>query len=140
MTKLTLLTLMFFSFSTAAPSQVRNEPPEVDILESIFRYEIVRCQRDRAVEMYFLSYRKQDPNDELIAKLASRGLRVKRRSQMSHFKDTDTGKWSIMVDVSDIELRSEWRADARASCYAGLLDGRTSTYLTRRLMKLSPDR
>ncbi len=128
MTKLTLLTLMFFSFYPAALSQVRNESPEVEILESVFRYQIARCYRDRTPDMYFLSYLKQDPSDVLIARLASRGLRVKPRSQMSHFKDKDTGKWSIIVAVDDIELRSQRRADVRASCIAAWLDGRTYTY------------
>ena len=119
---------MFLTFFPAALSQVRNESPEVDILESVFRYEVARCMTDRAVEMYFLSYRKQDPNDVLIARLASRRLRVKRRSQMSQLKDKDTGKWSIRVDVSQIELRGDRRADARASCYAGNLDGSSFSY------------
>lgn len=128
MTELTLLTLMFFSLTPATLSQVRNEPPEVDILESVFRYQIARCYTDRTPEMYFLSYLKQDPSNELIARLASRGSPVKGRSQMSHFKDKDTGKWSIILAVSDIELRSDRRADIRASCIASWLDGRTYTY------------
>ena len=128
MTKLTLLTLTFLFFFPAPLSQVRNESPEVNILESVFRYEVARCMADRKVEMYFLSYRKQDPNGTLIATLASRGLRVKRRSEMSHLKDKDTGKRSIMVDVSHIELRGERRADVRASCYAGGLDGSSYSY------------
>lgn len=129
MTKLTLLTsLIFLSFSPAALSQVRNESAEADILESVFRYEVPRCMTDRAVEMYFLSYRKQDPDDALIATLASRGLRIKRRSQMSHLKDKDSGKWSVSVNVSHIELLNDRRADVRASCYAGGLEGSSYSY------------
>ncbi|HEY3042366.1 MAG TPA: hypothetical protein VGJ66_26795 [Pyrinomonadaceae bacterium] len=128
MTKLTLLALIFFSLTPATLGQVRNEPAEFDILESVFRYQIARCYRDRTPGMYFLSYLGQDPSDELIARLASGGFLIKGRSQMSQFKDRNTGKWSIILAVSDIELRSDRRADVRASCIAAWLDGRTYTY------------
>ena len=128
MMKLTLLTFMFFSFYPATLSHVRNESPDTDIIESVFRYQIAHCYKDRAPEMYFLSYLKQDPSDELIARLASEGFLVKGRSQMSQFKNKNTGKWSIILAVSDIELRSDRRADVRASCIAAWLDGRTYTY------------
>ena len=126
--KLALLRFMFFWSYPATLSQVKNESPEADIIESVFRYEIALCYKHRTTEMYFLSYLKHDSSDALIARLTSRGLRVKGRSQMSHFKDRDPGKWSIILDVSDIDLLSDGRADVRASCIAAWLDGQTYTY------------
>ena len=128
MTKLTVLTLVLLTFSPATPSQVKNESPEIDIRESVFRSQIAHCHRSYKPDMYFLSYRKQDPSEALIARLFSRGLRVNHRSKLSSYKDKDTGRWSIWLDVHHIELRSDRRADVSASCLATPLDERTYTY------------
>lgn len=52
----------------------------------------------------------------IIFAIVTRGLRVKKRSQFSHFKDRDTGKWSVNVDANGAR-----RVTVRTDCIAGSL-------------------
>jgi hypothetical protein len=120
------LTLMIFAMLSIVPTtlaQSRDESPNVDVLESVFRYQIPRCFRDLSPDAYFLSYLKHDPSDALMERLVSRGLRVKRRSQFSHFKDRETGKWSVILAVTNLEANGSRRINVHTSCIAGALNG-----------------
>jgi len=119
-----ILSVLIFLLACTSPcfGQANNKSREADILESVFRYQIAHCYRYRSPETYFLSYANQDPSDELMARFASSGTRVMKRSQFRHFKNPDTGKWSIILSVSYIDFQSAGRADVRGACTAASLD------------------
>lgn len=121
--KRTLIIFAIFSVCPVTLAQTGSESPNVDVLESVYRYEIPRCFRDLSPNAYFLSFFKHDPSDALIERLASRGLRVKKHSQFSHFKDRQTGKWSVLLAVTDVEANGARRFTVRTSCIAGWLNG-----------------
>jgi hypothetical protein len=121
--KLTLIVLAILWICPTACSQTPDESPNIDMLESVFRYKIPRCFKELSPDAYFLSYLKHDPTDALMDRLASRGLRVKKRSQFSHFKDRDTGKWSVILAVTDVQTNGASRVTVRTECIAGFLNG-----------------
>jgi len=123
MLKLTLIIVAMLSVFSVTSAQTRDESPNVDALESVFRYQISRCFRELSPDTYFLSYLKHDLSDGLMDRLASRGLRVKKRSQFSSFKNRATGKWSVILAVTNLEAIGPRRANVRTECIAGSLNG-----------------
>lgn len=124
--------ILTFVFSVVlAPfcvGQALNESRKADISESAYRYQIARCYKDRSPETYLLSYEGHDPDDAFMARFASYGSRVMKRSQMRHFKNLETGKWPIVLSLTDIDLRSSRVAYVRATCIGGLLDAYAYRY------------
>ena len=91
--KLGLLMSLLLLLCQASPAaQGRTDSTEAEILEIVFRYQIAHRHKPHALRKYFLSYKGQDLSDALMARFKSDGSRIKTRSQMSGFKDRDTGE------------------------------------------------
>jgi len=109
---------------TGAPclGQTVDDARKTDVVESVYRYQIAQCYKDRSPEAYFVSYDSHDPDDAVFARLASSGQRVMKRSQLRHFKNADTGRWSIIVSITNVDFRSRRLAYVRGACVAAMLD------------------
>jgi hypothetical protein len=121
-------------FAPFCVGQALSDSRKADISESVYRYQIAQCYKDRSPpETYLLSYEGHDPDDTLMARFASYGSRVMKRSQMRHFKNIETGKWPIILSVTEVDLRSPRVAYVRAACVGGALD--SYEYLYRVLLR-----
>ena len=108
--------------------QTVSDARKTDIIESVYRYQIAHCYKDRSPETYFVSYERHDPDDALFARLASSGRRVMKRSQLRRFKNAETGRWSIVISVSDVNFQSQRIAYVRGTCMGGALDSYSYLY------------
>lgn len=99
--------------------QAVNDARRTDVLESVYRYQIAQCSKDRSPETYFVSYGRTDPDEAVLVRLAASDHRVKKASQRN---DAETGRRSITVSVSNLDFRSQRIAYVRGFCIGGALD------------------
>lgn len=124
-----LLTLLLLSAYCPIPHPAAStDSAETEALEAVFRHQINKCYKERSPQLYFLSYKENDPSDTLLNRLKDLGPSVRRRSQMSKFKDRDTGEDGILIAIGDITWKSEFAAKVRASCGVAPLDGYSYEY------------
>src|SRR5216684_5659093 len=102
-----LILVLCFLIQVYPSAQTRTGSTEADILETVFRYQIAHCHKPRALRKYFLSYKGQDPSEALMARFKSDGSRIKPYSQMSRFKDRDTGERGIILDIGSIDWQND---------------------------------
>jgi len=105
---------------------------EQKILETVFKYQIRRCGRNFHSKTYFLSYKAQDPPDDLVAGFVDHGMLVRKRSQMRGYRDIETGKQGIMLSIIRIEHLNGNRTQVFGSCGEGSLAANYYTYRVRR--------
>lgn len=122
MKKSLLILLLFAAYSPFSHSDTSTDLAETEILEAVFRYQISHCYRDRSPQLYFLSYKRNDPSDTLMKRLKDFHPSVRKRSQMSKFKDKDTGEDGILLAIQDITWKSDFVVESKASCGAAPLD------------------
>jgi len=120
--------VLCFLIQVSPSAQTRTGSTEVDILETVFRYQIAHCHKPRALRKYFLSYKGQDPSDALMARFKRDGSLIKTRSQMSRFKDRDTGERGIVLDIGSIDWQNDESVKVAGSCAANDLDARLYVY------------
>jgi hypothetical protein len=108
---------------------------EQKILETVFKYQIRSCRKDFPSKIYFLSYRKQDPTDKVVAKFADSAVVVRKRSQMRGYRDIETGEEGILLAITRIDQRESTRAQVFGSCGAGSLAINYYTYRVRRMKR-----
>ena len=123
-----LMSLLLLLCQVSPSAQVRTDSTEADILETVFRYQIAHCHKPRALRKYFLSYKGQDLSDVLMARFKSDGSRIKTRSQMSGFKDRDTGERGIILDIGSIDWQNDGSVKVAGSCVAADLDAHLYVY------------
>ncbi len=108
--------------AASCSGQTVGDARKTDVVESVYRYQIAYCYKDRSPETYFVKYEGRDPDDGLLARLSSSGQRVMTRSQFRNFKNADTGRWSIIVSIANVDFRSQRVAYVRGACTAASLD------------------
>jgi hypothetical protein len=105
---------------------------EQKILEAVFKYQIRGCGKDFHSKIYFLSYKRQDPPDEVVARFANYGMLVRKRSQMRGYRDIQTGEQGILLSITRIDQRGSVRAQVSGSCAAGSLEANYYAYRVSR--------
>jgi hypothetical protein len=102
---------------------------EQEIVETVFRHQIKRCYEDVAHKVYFLSYQKADPTNELMKRFRDYGTLVRKRSDMAGFYKQRSGDLSVLLSVARIESINDLNITVSGSCSTGVLVG--SAYLYR---------
>jgi hypothetical protein len=108
-------------------AQSDSDSSDTDILETVFRYQLTQCYRERAPKLFFLSYQDRNPTDALMYRFKHNAVSVKKRSQMRKFADVETGN-GILLTIDNIEFANDGSATATGSCSAGPLDGHMYAY------------
>src|SRR3989442_15092481 len=75
--------VLSFLIHVSPTAQTRTGSTEVDILETVFRYQIAHCYKGRAPRTYFLSHKGQDPSEALMSRFKNDASRIKTQSRMS---------------------------------------------------------
>jgi hypothetical protein len=107
--------------------QAVHDARRTGVLESVYRYQIAQCYKDRSPETYFVSYVRSNPDEAAFARLAASDHRVKKVS-LRQFNDAEIGRSSITVSISDVDFRSQRIAYVRGSCIASGLDAYSYLY------------
>ena len=122
----------FQNSSESSPAMLADQPSDRDILETVFRYQIDHCYKTHSSKIYFLSYKEQDPPDDVLTRLSGYGDHVRKRSQMRGFRDTETGESGILLAISKIERDGNTTIRAFGSCGTAMLDANSYVYKLRR--------
>jgi hypothetical protein len=128
MEALLIVLLLLPSATTPTSAQIQSEPVELDVLETVFRHQMARCYKGRRPRTYFLSYRGHDPSEALMSRFGDAGPRARARSQMSGFKDKQTGERGILLSVGDVRWSGSREATVTGTCGAALLDAYSYSY------------
>ena len=123
-----IVLLLFPSVITPTAAQYGNDSAETDILEAIFRHQIGRCYKDRAPQTYFLSYKKRDPSETLMARFQGDRPRVRTRSQMLGYNYKQTGEHSIVLSIGNLEWINDHSVTVTGSCIGAVLDAYSYEY------------
>jgi hypothetical protein len=126
--KLVVTFLGLLIVAVSCVGQTLSDSRKADVVELVYRTQIAQCYKDRSPKTYFLSYERHDPDDALLERFASYGPRVMKRSQMRQFKNSETGKWPIIISVTNVDFRSQHVAYVRGACTAAVLDGYSYLY------------
>jgi hypothetical protein len=113
-------------------AQSTTNPSETDVLETIFRYQLARCYRERSPQRYFLSYERHDPSDALMDRFKNDLSHIGRRSQRRGYKGARPGDYGILLAVAKIEWLNDHSVVVMGSCDADTLDGYSYTYRAMR--------
>ena len=105
-------------------SSVNSE--KLGMVEAVFRYQIEHCYSTESRKVFFLSYKGNDPSDDLIDKF--KGYQVRKRSEMANFYGDRKNQIGILVNISKIEQQTKSIFKVGGACMIGNLDGSSSTY------------
>lgn len=105
------------------------ETEDREILVAVFRNQIRNCYQLYSPRVFLLSYKGQDPPDDVIAKFTSYGNRVRRRSEKPRMDES--ASYQIVLGIRKVERTGKSSARVFGSCSAGLLDAKYYIYNLR---------
>jgi hypothetical protein len=124
-----IITLVGLLVVTAACfGQTVDDARTSAVIESVYRYQIAQCYKDRSPEEYFVSYERHDPDEGLLTRLSSSGQRVMKQSQWRHPRNPGTGRWSVIVSVVRVHFQSQRVAYVKGACETSALDSYSYSY------------
>jgi hypothetical protein len=127
-----LISLRLVSPSICAQKPGQNKEFNPEFVESVFRYQIIKCAENMSVAVFLLSVQGKDPSDEVMKRFADDAIRIRKRSMLGQsdatheFIDKESGKFAVLLSVDKLKLIGEDRVEVSGSC--GFADGAARGY------------
>ena len=108
--------------SISGQNSEQKEEFDLEILESVFRYQIAQCAENTSLTVFLLSVKEKDPSDEFMKRFADESVSVKRRSALTkserthEFIDKESGKFAALLSFDKLKFLEEGRAQVEGSC------------------------